>query len=288
MSCLTQFGTFSLIHHYCDIGVWTRMVIKFSERVSFVDERADKFLTILAQLGGYCTAEQAQAMELAKSASQTLSRLNSLEQTGFLRRVAEYPVVYQITKSVVRLVGTDISARRRHAIQSVRWRLAAVSFYVEAKTWPADFIFQHREKIAAFNNLDCPQQLLPHRGGQPYLWEDFVLDLHDGAVCVALVDRPHWNALRQMRAFVRRFAACRSHLGDRLSLTVAVGSDARRRLYERAARHRKVLAHAKGASEPATVYQLSTPIPHLRAMNHEPGIHTHEPVIHTNSDSRRP
>ncbi len=281
MSCLSQFATVNLIHHYCDIGVWTRMVIKFSERVSFVDERTDKFLTVLAQLGGYCTAEQAQTMGLANSPSETLRRLNGLEQAGFLRRVAAYPVVYQITKSVVRLVGTDMSARRPHATPSIRWRLAAISFYVEARSWPAEFIFHHDDKLAAFDKLDCPRKLLPHRGGQPYLWEDFVLDLNDGALCVAIVDRRHWNALRQLRAFVSRFAACRSHLGERLSLTVAVGSDARRRLYERAARHRKVLAHSKGAPEPATVYQVSTPIPHIRAL-------IHEPVIHTNSDSRRP
>ena len=288
MSCLTQFGTLNLIHHYYDIGVWTRMVIKFSERVSYLDERTDRFLTILAQLGGYCSAEQAQAMALANSPSQTLARLNGLEQAGFLRRVAEYPVVYQITKSVVRLVGTDMSARRPHAIQSIRWRLATVSFYLEAKRWPAEFVFHHDQKLAAFDKLDCPRKLLPHRGGRPYLWEDFVLDLHDGALCVAIVDRSHWNAFRQIRAFVRRFAACRSHLGDRLGLTMAVGSDARRRLYEQAARHRKVLAHSKGASEPATVYQVSTPIPHIRTLTHEPVVDTHEPVIHTNFHSRRP
>lgn len=287
MSCLTQFGTLNLTHHYCDIGVWTRMVSKFSERVSFIDERTDKFLTILAHLGGYCTAEQAQAMGLANSPSQALSRLNGLERAGFLRRVGEYPVVYQITKSVVRLVGTDMSARRRHATPSIRWRLAAVSFYVEAKSWPAEFIFHHEDKLAAFDRLDCPRKLLPQRGSQPYLWEDFVLDLHDRALCVAIVDRGHWNALRQLRAFVSRFAACRSHLVERLSLTVAVCSDARRRLYERAGKHRKVLAHSRGAPEPATIYQVPTPIPHIRTLIHEP-VRTHESVIHTNFDSRRP
>ena len=233
-------------------------------------------------------AEQAQAMALANSPSQTLARLNGLEQAGFLRRVAEYPVVYQITKSVVRLVGTDMSARRSHVIQSIRWRLATVSFYLEARSWPAEFIFHHDQKLAAFDKLDCPRKLLPHRSGRPYLWEDFVLDLHDGALCVAIVDRSHWNAFRQMRAFVRRFAACRSHLGDRLGLTIAVGSDARRRLYEQAAGHRKVLAHSKGASEPATVYQVSTPIPHIRTLTHEPVVDTHQPVNHTNFHSRRP
>src|SRR6516165_4648189 len=85
MSCLTQFGTVNLIHHYCDIGVWTRMAIKFSERVAFVDDRTDGFLTTLAHLGGYCTAEQAQEMGLAKSPSQVQMLLNGLERAGFLR-----------------------------------------------------------------------------------------------------------------------------------------------------------------------------------------------------------
>jgi hypothetical protein len=157
---------------------------------------------------------------------------------------------------------------------------------VDAKSWPAEFIFLHNDKLAAFDKLDCPRKLLPHRGGQPYLWEDFVLDLNDGALSIVIVDRRHWNAFRQLLAFTSRFAACRSHLGDRLSLTVAVGSDARRRLYERAAKHPKVLAHSRGLPEPATIYEISTPIPHIRALSHEP--QTHEPVIHTNFDSRRP
>jgi len=271
----------NLIHHYCDIGVWTRMAIKFSERVAFVDDRTDKFLTTLAQLGGYCTVEQAQAMGLAKSPSQVQAQLNGLERAGFLRRVAQYPLVYQITKSVVRLVGTDMSSRRRHAVETVRWRLAAASFYLEARKWPADFIFEHEAKIAALTGIGCPRQLLPHRGGRPYLWEDFVLDPGEGGLCVAIIDRPHWSAFLQLLGFVKRFAACRVHSGQRLSLAVAVGSDARRRLYERAAKHRRVFEHSAGAAEPASVYQVSTPIPHIRTV-------THEPVIHSNFDSRRP
>ena len=266
MSCLSQFGTVNLIHHYCDIGVWTRMAIKFSERVAFVDDRTDKFLTTLAQLGGYCTVEQAQAMGLAKSASQAQAQLNGLERAGFLRRVVQYPLVYQITKSVVRLVGTDMSARRRHAVETVRWRLAAVSFHLEARKWPADFVFEHEAKITALTRIGCPRQLLPHRGGRPYLWEDFVLDPGDDGLCVAIIDRPHWSAFLQLLGFVKRFAACRARSGQRMSLAVAVGSDARRRLYERAAKHRRVIEHSAGAAEPASVYQVSTPIPHIRTV----------------------
>jgi hypothetical protein len=63
---------------------------------------------------------------------------------------------------------------------------------------------------------------------------------------------------------------------------------ARRRLFARAAKYPRVLAHAKGALEAVTLYQVSTPIPQVHALSQEPVVHTHEPVIHTNTDSRRP
>ena len=276
MSFHTQFGTLNFIHHDCDIGVWTRMAIKFSERIASVDDRTDKFLTTLAHLGGYCTAEQAQAMGLAASASHVQARLNGLERAGFLRRVAPYPAVYQVTKSVMRLVGTDLSARRRHPVETVRWRLAAVSFYLDAKSWPADFVFGHEEKISALEKIGCHRQLLPQRGGNPYLCEDFVVRPGDSGLCIAIVDRPHWNAQLQLLGFLKRFAACRAAVGEGLSLAVAVAYEGRRRLYEKAARHRIALEHSKGAPEPATIYDVSTPTPYIRTL-------THEPVIHTNS-----
>jgi len=281
MSCLTQSATVNLIHHYCDIGVWTRMAIRFSERVAFVDGGTERFLTRLGPLGGYCTVEQAQGLGLASSPSQAQAQLNGLERAGFLRRVAEYPLVYQITKSVVRLIGTDSRARRPHAIHDVRWRLAVVSFYLEAKKWPADFFFQNDEKIAALAKIGCPRHLLPQRGGQPYLWEEFLLDAHDDSVSVTVVDRPHWTAFLQLLHFVTRFAPCRAKAGERLTLIVAVASEARQQSYERAARHRRVIEHCKGASEPASLYKVSTPAPNIRTL-------THEPVIHANFNSRRP
>ena len=280
MSCLTQSATVNLIHHYCDIGVWTRMAIRFSERVAFVDDGTDRFLTTLARLGGYCTVEQAYEMGLAKSPSQTQALLNGLERAGFLRRVAEYPVVFQITKSVVRLVGKDMWARRPRAIETVRWRLAAVSFYLEARKWPATFVFEQGEKIAAFADVGCSRQYLPRRGGQPYLAEDFVLHPPGGGLCVAIIDRPHWSAFLQLLRFVERYADSRTRAGQGLSLVVAIGSEARERLYEGAAKHPKVIQHSKGAVEPVSLYRISTPIPHIRTL-------THEPVIHTNIDSRR-
>lgn len=245
------------------------MAIRFSTRAAFVDDHADDFLTHVAQLGGYCTVDQAQAMGFAKSARHVLAQLNGLEQAGFLRRVAEYPVVYQITKSVTRLVGTDMSARRPHAIQTVRCRLAAVSFYLDATRWPADFIFGHDEKIAALGKIGCPRQLHPQRRGQPYLWEEFVLRVRNSGLCVAMVDRPHWSALLQLSGFVERFASCRSRASERLSLTVAIASEPRLRRYESAARHRTVVEHSEGMREPVNLYQISTSVPHIRTVTHE-------------------
>src|SRR5438552_4695081 len=104
MHCRSQIRPPVQIHLYSEVGVWRQMAIRFSERVAFVHNGTDQFLTRLALLGGYCTVDQAQAMGLARSPSQTLSQLNGLERAGFLRRVGEYPLIYQITKSVTRLV----------------------------------------------------------------------------------------------------------------------------------------------------------------------------------------
>lgn len=95
------------------------------------------------------------------------------------------------------------------------------------------------------------------------------------------LDGPHWTGFLQLLHFVTRFARCRASAGERLTLIVAVGSEARQRMYERAARHRRVIEHCKGAPEPASLYKVSTPTPNIRTL-------THEPVIHTNLDSRRP
>src|SRR2546428_4275752 len=190
MSCLTQSATVNLIHHYCDIGVWTRMAIRFSERVAFVDDRTDKFLTTLARLGGYCTVEQAQAMGLASSPSQVQALLNGLERAGFLRRVAEYPLVYQVTKSVVRLIGTDIWARRQRVIETVRWRLAVVGFYLEARQWPADFFSSCWKKKSAGAWVGSPLHFLPHRRHPPALATTLTMLAHRTALTVSIGARP--------------------------------------------------------------------------------------------------
>src|SRR2546422_1278968 len=47
-------------------------------------------------------SSQAEALKIVKS-TRARARLRALERLGFLRRVAAYPVVYQVTKSTTRL-----------------------------------------------------------------------------------------------------------------------------------------------------------------------------------------
>jgi hypothetical protein len=273
MYCRSQNLILVAIHDHYVFGVWTRMSIRFCDRTAVLDERAEEFLTKLAHLGGYCTVDQAQRMGLANSPRRVLFRLDSLERSRFLRRVFLYPFVYQITKSVTRLMGVDWMARRRHPVETVRRRLLAVNFYLEALDWPAQFLCEHSDKIAAFRRAGCPPNFLPSRFGQPYLWEDFVLDLGDGSLTVSVVDRANCNALLQALTLVRRFANCQSRLSERLSLVVAVGSEARHRLYSKIAKHPKLVEHSRGISDPFGAYEVSSPVPRMAVLTHESEIH---------------
>jgi hypothetical protein len=101
--------------------------------------------------------------------------LKDLESCGFIKRVSTYPAVYQVTRSVARLMGADFSARRQHAIQTIRTRILTVNFYLEEGRWPVEFVFDHERKLSKFGELGCDSALLPQRHGKPYLWQDFVL-----------------------------------------------------------------------------------------------------------------
>ena len=137
-----------------------------------------------------------------------LARLRGLERSGFLRKVVAYPVVYQVTKSATRLLGMDVIARRPHPIETVQNRLLAVSFYLEAVHWPAEFVFDHGQKTAAFRNQGCPLGALPQRSGKPYLWGEFVLRRRDASLCVAVVDYHHRSAFLQLWGLAKRFCPC--------------------------------------------------------------------------------
>ena len=182
------------------------MSIRFSKRLLLFDERSDDFLKILVHLGGYCTLDQAQKLGLPNSARRVFARLEALKQSGFLKQIAHYPVIYQVTGSATRLVGSDLMARRQRTPLTIRCKLLGVNFYLEAKAWPADFILDHAKKIALLKGVGCPTEALPHIGGQPYLWQEFVLHRADGRICVAAVDRAHDTAKYQTRTLAQRYA----------------------------------------------------------------------------------
>jgi hypothetical protein len=172
------------------------------------------------------------------------------------------------------MLGTDLMARRVHPVETVRWRLLAVNFYLEARDWPAEFILDHDERVSALQRIGCPIDALPQRKGQPYLWQAFILDLHDGGLCISVVDRPDCSAYLQVLGFVRRFAQCRRSVGGRLSLVVAVNSEARRRLYSKAVQHPKVQEHTRGPIEHVSIYRVNLPVPSIHFTIHESNTHT--------------
>ena len=87
------------IHSHYVIGAWIFVSIRFSQRLLLLDEPRDAFLRTLLYLGGYCTIEQAQKLGLANSATRVVAHLEALKKLGFLKQIASYPVIYQVTKS---------------------------------------------------------------------------------------------------------------------------------------------------------------------------------------------
>jgi hypothetical protein len=143
--------------------------------------------------------------------------LKDLESWGFIKRITTYPAVYQVTKSVTRLMGADLSARRQHAIETIRTRLLTVNFYLEAVRWPVEFVFNHRQKISKFCDFGCELGLLPQRGSQPYLWQDFVLQRPSGDLAVAIVDHFGRSPYLQLYRLLRRFSGCLGQIQEELT-----------------------------------------------------------------------
>src|SRR5262249_21427133 len=163
----------------------------FVSRTLILDDLADLFLRRLVDLGGYCTVKQAKRLGAAASPTRTRAKLGQLERGGFLRRVTRYPAVYQVTKSANRHVDRDSRARRLHVLGTVQARVLAVSFYLEAIRWPAEFIFDHAEKVAALTRAGCPEYVLPQRRHRPYLWEHFVIPTGEDPLTLAPFDHLH-------------------------------------------------------------------------------------------------
>jgi hypothetical protein len=213
----------------------------FQSRTALVDEKIETFLKIVTELGGYCTLEQAKALELANSDTRVLAHLRGLERAGFVRRVADYPVVYQITGATTRLLDRDRRARRVHDAARVLSRLLAVSFYLEARLWPADFAFDHQHKIDTFVYEGCPIDALPHRGGKPYLWEELVLWHDYNRIGVAIMDDQQRSPLSQLKGFARGFSRLVMCLGERLRMLAVTGTESRHQIYCRLVHHPAVM-----------------------------------------------
>jgi hypothetical protein len=237
----------------------------FRNRLALLNEGSKEFLRLLVALGGYCTASQAKDLKIGASGTRVRARLRALERLRFLRRVTAYPVVYQITKSTTRMLGRDSSNRRRHTLATVQARLLALSFYLEARSWPSEFIFNHAEKIATFIEAGCPLSILPQRVGKLHLWEHFLLWLPDGRIGVAIVDQPHPGAFSQLRLFIRKFLPALRYMREELVLLIVTGDKRRCQLYERLLRRhpaiRKLgLGEFGNTIEP---YRVQQPIPSI-------------------------
>ena len=243
-------------------------MFRFRDRVGILDDRSQRFLNTVAWLGGYFTPEQAQELGVRNSETRVHVQVNNLESWGFIKRVAAYPAIYQVTKSVTRLLGADLSARRQHTLETIQNRLLTVNFYLEAIRWPVEFVFDHKQKIAKICELIHEPFLLPHRGSNPYLWQDIVLQRPSGEVVLTMVDHFGRHPYRQLYRHLKRFAPA---LGpDRLRLMTVVRSEHREQLFRRqlnATRLQRLLED-QGVYLPlremVTIYRVRRAVPIVR------------------------
>lgn len=252
-------------------------MLRFRNRVALLDVRSDEFLNTLVQLGGYCTLGHAKRLGIANSDTRVLAQLRAFEESKFLRKVSGYPVVYQVTKSATRLGAVDRRARRPHNPKTVLNRLLAVDFYLEARGWPAEFVFEHEEKIALFTDRGCPVSAIPHRGGRPYLWEEFLLRVGDGTIDIALVDDQQRSPFSQSKTLIQRFSPALRFLPLYSSLLIITGSTARQRRYEQVLRHPDLARAQRGTPIPIEPYRIE-PSMKFFAQADPTMIHTHERI----------
>ena len=245
-------------------------VFRFRDRVRILDQRSQHFLKTVACLGGYVTPEQAQELGIRNSATRVHGQLNDLESWCFIKRAAAYPTVYQVTKSVTRLLGADLSARRQHTLDTIQTRLLTVNFYLEAARWPVEFVFDHKQKISKICDLIREPFLLPQRGDKPYLWQDIVLQRPSGDLVLTMVDHFGRHPYRQLYRHLKRFAPA---LGpDHLRLMVVVGSERREQLFRRQLNYTRLqrLLEAQGVYLPlrdmVTIYRVRRAAPGVRPL----------------------
>jgi len=163
-------------------------------------------------------------------------------------------------------MGCDIMARRAHPLKTIGCRLLAVNFYIEAIHWPAEFTFDHEEKIGALAKAGCPEEVLPHRGGRPYLWET-VLIKADGKLCIAMIDRAQGSPLLQAWGFAKRYFQCLKRASNAVRLLVVVNSEARERRYRQVATHPKLQKFVWGGSATCLApYRVQLPVPFIHSV----------------------
>lgn len=240
----------------------------FEKRAALLDELAEYFLRQLVDLGGYCTALQAEALGIAKTAKRVRGRLRMLERLGFLRRVTKYPAVYQVTKSATRLHGPDSSTRRRHMPATVQARLLGVHFYLEARSWPSTFMFDHDDKIVTVRNAGCPLSVLPQRDGKPYVREHLVFLLPDQRLGVAMVDLLQPGMMSRLRLFIRQYLPLLRRLRDDVDLLIVTADKRRAFTYQRLLRTNRTI-HKLGLgalTERVKPYSVKPPVPTIEAM----------------------
>src|SRR5579863_7656321 len=242
----------------------------FRDRVGVLDERSQRFLKTVAWLGGYVTPEQARELGIRDSTTRVHAQLKDLESWRFIKPVSAYPAIYQVTKSVTRLMGADLSARRQHALETIRTRLLTVNFYLEAIRWPAEFVFDHKQKISRLCQLCSEPALLPYRGSKPYLWQDLVLQRPSGEVVLTMVDHFGRHSYRQLYRHLKRFAPS---LGpDDLRLMIVVSSERREQLFRRQLNHTRLqrLLENQGVYLPlramVTIYRVRRSVPVVRPL----------------------
>ena len=243
-------------------------IFRFRDRVGILDERSQHFLKTVAWLGGYVTPEQAQDLGIRNSVTRVHVQLKDLESWGFIKPIGAYPAIYQVTKSVTRLLGADLSARREHTIETIRTRLLTVNFYLEAIRWPVEFVFDHKKKISKICDLIHEPFLLPHRGSKPYLWQDIVLQRPSGEAVLTMVDHFGRHPYRQLYRHLKRFAPA---LGpDDLRLMIVVSSERREQLFRRQLNYTRLqrLLEAQGVYLPlrdmVTIYRVRRAVPVVR------------------------
>lgn len=245
-------------------------IFRFRDRVGVLDDRSRSFLTTVAWLGGYVTPEQAQLLGIRNSVPRVHVQLKDLEDWGFIKRVAAYPAIYQVTKSVTRLMGADLSARREHVNETIRTRLLTVNFYLEAIRWPVEFAFDHQQKISKLMKLGCETALFPQRSHRPYLWQDILLQRPSGELLLTMVDHFGRTSSFQLHSFLKKFAP---NLGlDELRLMVAVSSEHRERLFSQLLNHTRMqrLLDEQGITMPLRemlkIYRVRRAVPVVRPL----------------------